>query len=1121
MMTLYRHPKLNSHGKEAYVLRATPSQTTPTYPKFPTMIYLLSNAPHGDITAPARTTQRGVVNLFKGSGDRNAVVRTQGQEGFVYLLGDLNNLETQLNSKYDYQLRRLKAKCHIVPDDTEAKKDIRAALDHCGIPSATNKRVYYLPALSRALDKFKKGTARATVSPARLTKLAIAWHSNCKFGKPTARKASEEALVAALTRWDSLPLFDEPEYAGIWTSKTHKVNARDRDRLAKIAHDRKAGDEPCLPGWLHSIVRKFEKHLAVKPKEDEYLTAAQQFSKLTGYDAALIQKSNCTGFGLSSATGAATLARWTRETENMFYDMALYLEHAGLPLETPGAFGVAQKARHQLFTNVEEKSSSGRCSNLRILKDTATLVARELLDFFNGFDFKSNTHVYERLVSQLEVKNLHFNIPCDKTKAKQKNPEAHRQHKYTLANMEKLAALYLLRDEICGRPCKSVEHFCRALFTARGSIYVRMFYCVVARANIAAAQRVKEKKLAKKADSQRPDLFGPYLMTALDVQHAVCLRLYSENKPVWAGFFVNYFRIFIEKRFGCRIAPMVTLNILSRKDFNRLTGKGFQHLTYGVHIVVDHKEGDPPAYSIYKKEAKQRLQQPAGARKKTFDIDNQQIVGTQMFEWANECKSMRQSEPWIYADTSTTRHHLTNLQDSSSCHHDVDCHNFPQNEIALQTNPRYVYATVFDDCLNVDNRIVKQSVEDMAKAYENVVFDMACDACKHLTDAAAYRSTKGKKNARELAMCCGHLFKGTKQKIAAETFIKTTKVDCYVDGEWVSSSIRYLPHPPINARDYGTWGMVVPTQRKQEHSITANLNAGFNDLWHQVAAGLPITLKRKVYSLDRDVTFPFEMKEGAPCVYSEGVWTAEKMKSLRAAPDAMVHISTLGRYQETQMLMAANEYARVFNITTPAYVAEALRRDNESATAMAHESVRVRLENYLVTKDTKLRNVGKVLPGDIGQRDADGNPTGRLITYAANNPDEFPWSNEICLQAPAEADSDISMRHHQASNCSTAEQSMMRYRLDKHRQHQQVLKKLDEGGIDTEELKLLIRWDKDMVRASEEKWKKNWPKQWEARRTWTQALADKAAALLSPRKRARTASDAGSSKRVKRGGTPE
>ena len=58
-----------------------------------------------------------------------------------------------------------------------------------------------------------------------------------------------------------------------------------------------------------------------------------------------------------------------------------------------------------------------------------------------------------------------------------------------------------------------------------------------------------------------------------------------------------------------------------------------------------------------------------------------------------------------------------------------------------------------------------------------------------------------------------------------------------------------------------------------------------------------ITLKRSVYNLEKDFTFPFEMKEGTPCVYSRGVWTAEKMKSLRAAPDAMVHVSTLGRYQ--------------------------------------------------------------------------------------------------------------------------------------------------------------------------------------------------------------------------------
>jgi hypothetical protein len=59
------------------------------------------------------------------------------------------------------------------------------------------------------------------------------------------------------------------------------------------------------------------------------------------------------------------------------------------------------------------------------------------------------------------------------------------------------------------------------------------------------------------------------------------------------------------------------------------------------------------------------------------------------------------------------------------------------------------------------------------------------------------------------------------------------------------------------------------------------------------------------------------------------------------------------------------------------------------------------------------------------------------------------------------------------------------------------------------------------LKEAQAKWKVKFPKQWEARRTWTQALADKAAALLSPRKRARTATDAESSKRVKRGGTPE
>jgi len=412
------------------------------------MIYLITTAPHGDIAAPSRTTEHGVVKLYKGSGDPNAVVRTQGQEGFVYLLGDLNNLETQLHSKYDYQLKRLRAEGHIVPDDSEAKLDIRAALDHCGIPTVNHKRVYYLPALSRSLAKFKQGTAKKSVSVAKLTKLAIAWHTAGKFGKPTARKTAEEDLVDALSRWESLTLYDQPEFAGIWTSKKHKVNAHDQARLASTAHSRK-GDEPCLPGWLNSIVRKLEKHLAVKPKEDEYLTAAAQLSELTGYDAALIMKSNCKGFGLTTETGPATFSRWTLETENMFFDMALYLVYSNMPVEHQGAYGEAQNARHQLFSKVKEKSGCGRCGNLRILKEPDTLAARTLFDFFAGFEFKENAHVYQGLVARLDEKNIHFNIKGANDTAKQKNEDAHRYHRYTMADMRKIAVLYLLRDEIC------------------------------------------------------------------------------------------------------------------------------------------------------------------------------------------------------------------------------------------------------------------------------------------------------------------------------------------------------------------------------------------------------------------------------------------------------------------------------------------------------------------------------------------------------------------------------------------------------------------------------------------------------------------------------------------------
>jgi hypothetical protein len=250
----------------------------------------------------------------------------------------------------------------------------------------------------------------------------------------------------------------------------------------------------------------------------------------------MIMKSNGKGFGLTSETGPATFARWTLETESMFFDIALYLEHSNCPVQHRGAFGEAQDARHQLF-NAVKKKQGGRSRDLRILKEPDTLVARRLLEFFAGFEFKKNDHVYQGLVTRLAEKKIHFNIPCANTTAKQKNENAHRLHQYTMSDMRKLAVLYLLRDEICGRPCHSIDQFCRALFTRRGSIYVKIFYCVVARANMEAAEGAKQQRekygeQAKKASTQTPELFGKYLMPLLDCQHAVCCYLYGLNKHV-------------------------------------------------------------------------------------------------------------------------------------------------------------------------------------------------------------------------------------------------------------------------------------------------------------------------------------------------------------------------------------------------------------------------------------------------------------------------------------------------------------------------------------------------------------------------------------------------------------
>ena len=145
--------------------------------------------------------------------------------------------------------------------------------------------------------------------------------------------------------------------------------------------------------------------------------------------------------------------------------------------------------------------------------------------------------------------------------------------------MQKLVALYMLRDEICAKTCSTIEQFVRGLFTERGRIYTRVFFCTVARANIVASESIVKK--VKTPSSQNPDLFGPYLMPMMDIHHFIHERLYKNDKLVWARYFINYFRIFIEKEYAGRISPMITLNILSRIDFIRMCDKGIENLQYG------------------------------------------------------------------------------------------------------------------------------------------------------------------------------------------------------------------------------------------------------------------------------------------------------------------------------------------------------------------------------------------------------------------------------------------------------------------------------------------------------------------------------------------------------------
>ena len=88
------------------------------------------------------------------------------------------------------------------------------------------------------------------------------------------------------------------------------------------------------------------------------------------------------------------------------------------------------------------------------------------------------------------------------------------------------------------------------------------------------------------------------------------MELYKQNKEVWARFYVTWFRqsLLIE---GSRLQPISSLNFISRAGFNELSSK-YNGLRYGntdvnmhgLYIIVEHKKGETPSYTYWKKEYK-------------------------------------------------------------------------------------------------------------------------------------------------------------------------------------------------------------------------------------------------------------------------------------------------------------------------------------------------------------------------------------------------------------------------------------------------------------------------------------------------------------------------------------
>ena len=264
----------------------------------------------------------------------------------------------------------------------------------------------------------------------------------------------------------------------------------------------------------------------------------------------------------------------------------------------------------------------------------------------------------------------------------------------------------------------------------------------------------------------------------------------------------------------------------------------------------------------------------------------------------------------------------------------------------------------------------------------------------------------------QLCCCCDKSFKGDKKDIVNKAFIKKVKVDVWYDGQWCPSPIKFLPNPPIKHRTFGT-------SEKSEHQLGTSLNQCLNSILHQTNNGI-IILKKKLFGLKSDFKFSFKVKDylGKPCPFSGGELNRSKIMSIENIKDEFVHIQSAGRYEETQQEMAPEEFAKVYNVKSADFLDLAKQKSDENGKKLAHISESVKEKHYCPTKSPDMRDLMMMRPDDMDKK---------LVELAANNPDEFPWSDDVCIQRCKQPTDSLVNHRWRSHVLSTEEQSARQF----------------------------------------------------------------------------------------------